>query len=378
MNSVNAEIEILEDASLEQIHEAESDLPEENLEELVGLIDPNKPRLEDDVVNPQDLMIARNLRRLEIHRYEIASALQNISDEEVGNFYVSDDEIEISESDEEYSKYVSRINDEVRSKRKERLDPEQILDQRLEKIIAFLKHSLHKVTTHLDLKSWDYMRHNMFLAWHQHRYDREMEQRLFSPLPKFRNMSRAQTLREREAVAPCAPVRLVNWSLDCLASYQEGGSFRHFIFIDPVAGHGRTLLMASHRDFRAIYGIEPRGNFAEDAAMNIAQYPRTYMVQRQIELITRDFRLIEWPDLPLVVHIFNPQSASWLQEVMERLSQSFEATPRQIYIVIIGNKHKEVMGNYRAYQPFTPPSSNLEMISLMSPYEIDFYTSVML
>lgn len=371
-------MENLEDASSEHPYEAETNLPEENLEELVGLIDPNKPKLEDDVVNAQDLMIARNLRRLEIHRYEIASALKNISDEEVGNFCVVEDEIEISESDEEYAKYVSRINNEARSRRKERLDPEQILDQRLEKIIAFLKQSLHKVTTRLDLKSWDYMRHNMFLAWHQHRYDREMEQRLFSPLAKFRNMSRAQTLREREAVVPCAPVRLVNWSLDCIASYQEGGSFRHFIFMDPVAGHGRTLLMASHRDFRAIYGIEPRGNFAEDAAMNIAQYPRTYMIQRQIELITRDFRLIEWPGFPLVIHIFNPQSANWLHEIMEKLSQSFEAAPRQIYIVIIGNNHKEVMDDFRAYQAFTPPSSNLEMISLMSPYDIDFYTSVML
>ena len=141
-------------------------------------------------------------------------------------------------------------------------------------------------------------------------------------------------------------------------------------------GHGRTVLLASHRDFRAIYGIESRGNWADDAAINIAQYPRTFMSQRQVELITSDFRLVEWPVAPLVVHIFNPQSSSWLMQVMENLSQSFGQTPRQIYLVIIANSHKSVMSAYPSFQEFSPPSSNLEQLTLMSPYEIDFYSSV--
>ncbi len=189
-------------------------------------------------------------------------------------------------------------------------------------------------------------------------------------------MARSQTFRAREEVAPCAPTKLVDYSLDCIASYQEGASFRHYVFVDPEAGHGRTVLLASHRDFRAIYGIESRGNWADDAAINIAQYPRTFMAQRQVELITSDFRLVEWPVAPLVVHIFNPQSSSWLMQVMENLSQSFGQTPRQIYLVIIANSHKNVMPSYPSFQEFSPPSSNLEQLTLMSPYEIDFYSSV--
>jgi hypothetical protein len=339
---------------------------------LVGLIDPNKPSLSEDVVQEQDLAIARNLRRLEKHRYEIAAALSNINEEEIGAVNEAEEEIEISESDEKYAKHISRLQNQALSRRNERLNP----DAKLEKIIDFLREQLAKVSTQLDLKSWDFMRRNLFLSWHQRRYDREIEQRLFNPLAKYRTMARSQTLREREEVAPCAPTRLVDWSLDCIASYQEGASFRHYVFVDPEAGHGRTVLLASHRDFRAIYGIESRGNWADDATINIAQYPRTFMAQRQVELITNDFRLVEWPVAPLVVQIFNPQSSSWLMQVMENLSESFGQTPRQIYLVIIANSHKDVMSNYRSFQEFTPPSSNLEQLTLMSPYEVDFYSSV--
>ncbi|GAA6210995.1 hypothetical protein NBRC116602_07350 [Hyphomicrobiales bacterium 4NK60-0047b] len=385
MNTVRMEAENLELLNENQLENSSGDhdaIPSETANDelnnasdekhLVGLIDPNKPSLSEDVVQEQDLAIARNLRRLEKHRYEIAAALSNINEEEIGAVNEAEEEIEISESDEKYAKHISRLQNQALSRRNERLNP----DAKLEKIIDFLREQLAKVSTQFDLKSWDFMRRNLFLSWHQRRYDREIEQRLFNPLAKYRTMARSQTLREREEVAPCAPTRLVDWSLDCIASYQEGASFRHYVFVDPEAGHGRTVLLASHRDFRAIYGIESRGNWADDATINIAQYPRTFMAQRQVELITNDFRLVEWPVAPLVVQIFNPQSSSWLMQVMENLSESFGQTPRQIYLVIIANSHKDVMSNYRSFQEFTPPSSNLEQLTLMSPYEVDFYSSV--
>ena len=73
-------------------------------EQLIGLIDPNKPSLSADVVQEQDLAIARNLRRLEKHRYEIAAALSNINEEEIGTVSEAEEEIEISESDEKHAK----------------------------------------------------------------------------------------------------------------------------------------------------------------------------------------------------------------------------------------------------------------------------------
>lgn len=365
MDSANSEAEDREEVTFPD------DMPE--LENMTGLVDPDKPTSSMDVAREADLMVARNLRRLEIHRFEIANALANINEDDVGHVCTDGDEIEISETDEKFAKHINRINQAKQQRQRERLDPDQVIDQRLEKAASVLKSAIEKVSGGRNVQSWDYMRHNLCLNWHLWRYDREMEQRLFNPLARFRPMARSRSLREREQVAPCAPVRLVDWSLDCLAAYQEGGSFRHFTFIDPVAGHGRTLLMASHRDFRSIIGVENRGKLSEDAAMNIAQYPRTFMAQRQVELIAKDIRLITWPDQPLIIHLFNPQSADWLHQLLEDISASFAESPRQIYLVITGNNHRDTVSEFAYFQPFSPPASNLEMLTLMAPYEIDFY-----
>ncbi|GJM03740.1 MAG: hypothetical protein DHS20C08_22410 [Rhodomicrobium sp.] len=358
-------------------HQAESnDELREDLvpENLTGLVDPEKPTSDMDVVRQQDLIMARNLRRLEIHRYEISNALSSMDQLDIG--IVEDDDedaIELSESEEKHAIHVAKVNEERRQRQRKRLAPHsgnELSKDKFSKAAALLSHLLPGDNSQNNLS---FMRHNLCLTWHGWRYDREIEARLFSPSQRFRPLSRNRTLREREQQAPCAPTRLVSWSLDCIASYQEGGSFRHFTFIDPEAGHGRTLLMASHHDFRSIIGVENRGKLAEDAAMNIAQYPRTFMARREVHLITRDIRLIEWPEQPLIVQIFAPQSAEWLSQIMEALSASFAAQPRQIYLVMIGNRYPEVLGDYEYIHGFTPPSSHLEKMTLASPFEVDFY-----
>jgi hypothetical protein len=107
--------------------------------------------------------------------------------------------------------------------------------------------------------------------------------------------------------------------------------------------------------------------------MNIAQYPRTFMQQRAVQLITRDFRLIEWPDQPLVIQIFAPQSREWLTQILEDISASFCGSPRQIYLIMIGNHYPEVVKEFDYIHGFEPPSGHLEMVTLASPYNVDFY-----
>lgn len=134
--------------------------------------------------------------------------------------------------------------------------------------------------------------------------------------------------------------------------------------------------MASEKDFRAIFGIETDPELVDDALMNIAQYPRTYMTQREIEIINTEVSPMNWPHHPLVVHIFKPDSAEWLSKLVEGLSASFYESPRQIYLVLIGNEHKNEIENIPFLQSFTPTSSQLKTMSLMSPYDIDFYYTV--
>ena len=345
-----------------------SDFPD--LDQLTGLIDPSKPN-DPDFISETDLQIARNLRRLEIHRYEIASALENLSDEEIGQCTIEDEEeIELSKSDLDYVNQKARKL-EQKNKQK-RLDPDQWLQSKADQLKRSLNRTSNKITKGLHLDRFTSLRHDLCVTLHQKKYDKEIEARLFRPLTD----SMAFNQQSQEAYGPCAPVKLVDWSLEQLAAYQEGASFRHFTFLDPQAGHGRTLLLAAQRDFRSIIGIEDNQELAETATLNIAQYPRTYMVQREVQLFSDQLLAEQWPDNPMLILIFQPRSQDWLQGFLEQLSASFYANPRQIYLVFIDNQHKQLIEEIPFMQPFTAPASNIETTSLLAPYEIDFYFSI--
>ncbi len=342
-----------------------------DMDQLTGLIDPNKSN-DPDLISEVDLQIARNLRRLEIHRYEIACALATLSDEEIGQCCLEDEEeIELSESDLEYINQQARKL-EQKNKQK-RLDPDQWLQHKADQLKRRFNRTSSKISKGLHLDRFSSLRHNLSVNLHQKKYDRVIEARLFSPILDDKLFNE----QNQKTYGPCAPVKLVDWSLEQLAAYQEGESFRHFTFFDPQAGHGRTILLAAQRDFRAIIGIEDNEELAEKATMNIAQYPRTYMVQREVQLLSHQLPPEQWPDTPLLIHIFQPGSQDWLHDFVEQLSAAFYGNPRQIYLVFIDNQYKQLIEQIPFMQPLTAPVSNVEKKSLLAPYDIDFYFSTM-
>lgn len=362
-------------------------------EELTGLVDPEKPTQNPDTVHETDLIIARNFRRLEIHRFEIANALKNLSDEEVGLVLtLEEDELELRDLDEQYATHVEHMNKLKKKKRK--LDPDQKINQKLEQLAAIFTSNEASNADQTDPNKIESIQHSFRLAWHKWRFDNAIEARLFHPektlvetQDETSKISKEDSQAKDEAenkehvtneeqslsIPLCAPTRLVSWSLDCIKALQEAESFRHFCFIDPKAGHGRTLLIAAKNDFRAIFGIETREILIDDTTMNIAQYPRSYMTQREIELITTEISPTIWPTHPLVIQIFNPTSEEWLSNLVADLNISYNDNPRQIYLILIGNQHKEAIENIGFLEEFTPETSQLDSLSLMSPYDIDFY-----
>jgi len=367
-------------------------------EGLNGLIDPEKPT-DPDTVHAADLMIARNLRQLEIHRYEIATALENLSDEEVGEFLVNEeDEAELLNVDLAYANHIQELK-KNRNKKKS-LDPDQYLYQFFDHITQGVKRSTSNMGQQLRFNNLIKMNQSLCLRWHQWRYDQTIEKRLFIPFNTIKPTNEPTKKKEAQgplletqtylelqkstitpsanSIAtpmPCAPVALVQWSLECLAHYQEGNSFRHFYFIDPACGHGRTLLMASQKDFRAILGIENRDTLSEKAVMNIAQYPKSFMVQREIKLNAATGLAQQWPNHPLLIHIFQPESKAWLAALLNSLNASFYQSPRQIYIVMIDNPYKDALETVSFLHPFNPSTLAIEKKSYLNPYEVEFYYS---
>ncbi len=352
-----------------------SDLPEPP-EGLTGLIDPEK-YLNPAHFREEDLQIARNLRRLEVHRYEIATALETLTKtDDIGPLIdeEAEEDINLTEAEQHYVAHIE-IQNQRRQQKIQRRRKKQLSYQ-----LTRFTYAIHQLTNNSATKN-----HTLYKKWHNYFYDQKVEQRLFTPetnlptdtkTPESDQPASAPTNDTEHNMPLCAPVKLVNWSLSKLANYQEGESFRHFLFVDPKAGHGRTALIAAKHDFRAIWAIEEQEHIAGAATMNIAQYPRTEMVQHQIEILTTQLTPEQWPDMPLLLHIFSPPTEAWLTTLLESISVSFFQTPRQIYLVLINNPFKHLFANHTNLQRFTPPTGHFEQLTLLSPYDIEFYHNV--
>jgi hypothetical protein len=124
--------------------------------------------------------------------------------------------------------------------------------------------------------------------------------------------------------------------------------FCNFTFIDIGSGKGRTLLMASEYPFKKIIGVELIAELHRAAEENVSgyqarsnqshsqrdAYPRgTPTEPVRIETLCMDAREFVFPETPLVVYLFNPLPEAGLRQVMCNLEQSWERTPRPVWIV---------------------------------------------
>ena len=101
--------------------------------------------------------------------------------------------------------------------------------------------------------------------------------------------------------------------------------FREFTFIDIGSGKGRALLMATEYPFQQIIGIEFMPDLNSAALRNIARFPQI----KSLEMDARDF---EFPQVPLVMYLFNPFSEPVFAAVITNLKRSLQEIPRPVYV----------------------------------------------
>ena len=78
------------------------------------------------------------------------------------------------------------------------------------------------------------------------------------------------------------PGAVLNWALSALPS-----DLKRYAFVDFQAGNGRTLLLASRRNFEHATGYAFDGSTCEVLEMNLAQYSRSYMSCRDVRALSR-------------------------------------------------------------------------------------------
>lgn len=137
------------------------------------------------------------------------------------------------------------------------------------------------------------------------------------------------TAREQAILYLPSPPRVTRWMLNAI-----GVAHEEYSFVDLGCGKGRVVLVASEYPFRRVIGVELSEMLATVARRNVAKYAAASRA-RQVEIACMDATAFEWPQEPLVVHLYHPFQSDVLRRVLQSLEASLRAQPRPVVIAYL-------------------------------------------
>jgi SAM-dependent methyltransferase len=115
-----------------------------------------------------------------------------------------------------------------------------------------------------------------------------------------------------------------------------------FVFIDLGSGKGRVLLMASDYPFKQIIGVEYAASLHQVAVENIQRYRSEGQKCHRLESRCGDIADFSFPEMPMVVFLFNPARGPVMQSVAQNLLASLARLRRETWLLYVNPIHKEV------------------------------------
>ena len=106
---------------------------------------------------------------------------------------------------------------------------------------------------------------------------------------------------------------------------------RNFLFIDLGSGKGKAILMAASYPFQEVIGVEFSAELHHTAERNIQEY--LGVKNCPVKSVCEDATVYDLPPQPAVIYLYNPFEAAILQKVVEKLRQSLDTSPREIYVL---------------------------------------------
>ena len=168
------------------------------------------------------------------------------------------------------------------------------------------------------------------------------------------------------------PRLVFEWAMEILPE-----PVKRFAFVDFGAGSGRVLLLASHREFEKVVGVEFAEELHDDCLMNIAQYPRSRMACRDVTCVLEDATHFDIPEQNCVLYFFNPFGENVLREVMVRVARSYDRNPRRIYLVCVDLAATSTIEEWQIFKR-VPIERQLSLkIQAFSPYSIAVYRTIL-
>lgn len=151
---------------------------------------------------------------------------------------------------------------------------------------------------------------------------------------------------------------------------------RQFAFIDVHAGRGRTALLASKWNFNRILAYEYDPKIFDDLQMNIAQYPRSRMVCRNVDCYRGDIDGIRLPDQPCVIYFSSAWREKMIPGVMDYVRSTYRQSPRRIYVVFENVDQETALAGDGVFERIEPQLSERLKLRLLSPMDFRLYRSL--
>jgi SAM-dependent methyltransferase len=110
-------------------------------------------------------------------------------------------------------------------------------------------------------------------------------------------------------------------------------------FVDIGCGKGRVLLQATRRPFGRVLGVELSPQLAEQARQLVASAKRRRC--GSVEVVVADVTRWEVPDDVTIAYAYNALSGESLQQMLDRLADSVQRTPRRLLFIYANPEHEE-------------------------------------
>ncbi len=108
-----------------------------------------------------------------------------------------------------------------------------------------------------------------------------------------------------------------------------------FSFVDMGSGKGRALLVASEFPFKKIVGVELSAPLHDIAQENVRRYQPDTQQCKTFSLHCMNATDYVFGPEPEVLFLFDPFGRDVLRRVLANLEASFNAAPREVYVVYV-------------------------------------------
>jgi hypothetical protein len=199
--------------------------------------------------------------------------------------------------------------------------------------------------------------------------DRRLEQHFFIPSLKAERFS-PDAERGILYEGP-VPATSFNWVMSALPQ-----DLREYAFVDFRAGLGRAMLLASQRRFERIIGYEYTAAAYDDLQMNIAQFPRSRMLCRDVQCHRGDRTGVSIPDQPCVLYVANAWREDFLGNITAYLGESYRHKPRRLFLILENVDDKVALPNDDIFYRLDIPLAEKLKLRLLSPIDFQIYRTL--